>query len=1276
VTQPHAGSSLSSSQGAVLELGRRILKSRDPETWRALVTTAAHQITGGRAQIWLNRDLWLEPNSPAPREESGPPPTELMRRAVEERRVQHDRPPPDTTTLAVPFLASEGAVMGVLQVWPDPRRQWGAADTPLIEALASQAALGLQIAHHMAVEERRSRQLALVHAFGAQVANLLDPEALAHRAVELIWSTFGYYYVALFTWDHREFALRRRASAGSAAADRMRAVPDPILPGQGLIGYVAQSGQAVLANDVSAEPRYRYLDALPETRAELTVPVSIGERVLGVLDVQSDRTGAFDDTDLLVLRAIADVLAIGLEHARLYHELGQRAEQLAVVAEVSRAVASTLDQDALFEQVVTLIHERFGYPFVHLFTLDMAERRIVYRAGSGQRRSAPQEQGGISYDLDQEQGIVPWVARHGETVLANDVEADPRYLPSSFSPTTARAELAVPLLFGKAVLGVLDVQSDRRDAFSESDRFLVETLGRSIAVAVRNANLYRAERWRFQVATRLRQVVGLLSAELGLEQVLDAILTHVEEVLPCQVAAIWLTQDGSLCLSAVHGATAEVCASRLGETSAWLDAALASDEPTVRAPETPAEPIGLALGFPSDYSAIAAPLRIGDRPALGLLTLLHPRRGRYGDEARALITAFANSAAVAIENTRLYRSAQEQARISAVLLEIAKATQSLLTLDEVLNTVVHLVPTLANVDLCAIALWNEAERVFTPAAAHGLAAADELAFRAMCIYPANEPAFEAVRASGSAVILDGEATDCRAQAPSLARVGFDAPVLAPLLAQDALIGVLVVDRDVGGERSGPLEAPGGLGYEGWLAMIQGIAYQTAAAVENAHLRQVQQEEAYVAAALLQVAQAIAPLHDVRDILSTVARIAPLLVGIERCTIYLWDAETQRYLPQASYGLAPGQDKGFLEQSLAAGQFPLLDAAREQAQPVSIEIPGATNEATPPGLATVLPPAFANVLGGGHPSREARLLHAIPLLAQTEPVGVMVAEESGDARAPDARRLELLLGIASQAANAVQNARLQTEIAGRIRMEQELALARDIQQSLMPNRLPEPAGWEIAALCRPARQVGGDFYDVFELPDGRLGLVIADVADKGMPAALFMALTRAMIRAIAFREPSPAAVLAEVNDLMVPDARNGMFVTAIYGVLALDTGVFTYANAGHNPPLCWCSGAGNVRLLDRGELALGVESAVSRRDRHFTLDPGQCLFLFTDGVTEAYSANEGAFFGEERLEELLRASPAFSARELLSRIVEAVDAFAAATPQSDDITAIVLRRLPT
>jgi serine phosphatase RsbU (regulator of sigma subunit) len=271
-----------------------------------------------------------------------------------------------------------------------------------------------------------------------------------------------------------------------------------------------------------------------------------------------------------------------------------------------------------------------------------------------------------------------------------------------------------------------------------------------------------------------------------------------------------------------------------------------------------------------------------------------------------------------------------------------------------------------------------------------------------------------------------------------------------------------------------------------------------------------------------------------------------------------------------------------------------------------------------------------------------------------------------------RRLEIITGIAQQAALAIQNDLLQKEMVVRERLETEVQLARQIQQTFIPEFLPQFEDWELAARWKTARQVGGDFYDVFDLPGKRLGLFIADVADKGVPAALFMALTRTLVRAAVTELETPAMAMERVNDLLIPDTRQGMFVTAVYAVLDMDKNELTYVNAGHNPPL-WVRHDGNIERLTRTAIALGVVTGGGVNQRTIKFESGDKLLLYTDGLTESFDA-EGEFYGEERLLESINSNTFDTASDLLDVVEKSLLNFAKDVPPADDLTMLVLRRV--
>jgi serine phosphatase RsbU (regulator of sigma subunit)/anti-sigma regulatory factor (Ser/Thr protein kinase) len=299
--------------------------------------------------------------------------------------------------------------------------------------------------------------------------------------------------------------------------------------------------------------------------------------------------------------------------------------------------------------------------------------------------------------------------------------------------------------------------------------------------------------------------------------------------------------------------------------------------------------------------------------------------------------------------------------------------------------------------------------------------------------------------------------------------------------------------------------------------------------------------------------------------------------------------------------------------------------------------------------------------------------AVPLVTQGELIGVLnlgprlsEQEYSSDDR-------KLLDNLAAQAAPALRVGQLvrqqEAEARTRQRFEQELEVARLIQQNFLPKELPALAGWQVAAYYRPAREVGGDFYDVIPLPDDRVGFVIGDVTDKGVPAALVMAATRSVLRASAQRLVNPGEVLERVNEHLCPDMPEKMFVTCLYGVLEPASGRFRFANAGHDLPYVKTAD-GSVELRARG-MPLGLMPGMPYEEKEMVLAPGDSLLLHSDGVVEAHDP-EGGMFGFPRLKQAVADYP--GGGELIDRVLADLQTHTGPdAEQEDDITMVTLQR---
>jgi serine phosphatase RsbU (regulator of sigma subunit) len=309
-------------------------------------------------------------------------------------------------------------------------------------------------------------------------------------------------------------------------------------------------------------------------------------------------------------------------------------------------------------------------------------------------------------------------------------------------------------------------------------------------------------------------------------------------------------------------------------------------------------------------------------------------------------------------------------------------------------------------------------------------------------------------------------------------------------------------------------------------------------------------------------------------------------------------------------------------------------------------------------------------------KEADIKVVVPLVSQGELIGLLNLGPRLSQQEYSADDRKLLNDLATQTAPAVQVAQLvrqqQQQAQERERIEQELRVARLIQQTLLPKRVPDLPGYQLAAYYQPAREVGGDFYDFLELDDGHLGLVVGDVTDKGVPAALVMATTRTMLRASAQRLDSPAEVLRQVNDVIAPDIPPNMFITCLYAILDTRSGKLRYANAGHDLPYLRHKGRpGDASELRARGMPLGLMPGMFYEEKETVLEAGDSILFYSDGLVEAHDPHY-EMFGFPRLQGLVGAHPGgatmvdFLLKELARFVGDSWE-------QEDDITLVTLER---
>ena len=926
--------------------------------------------------------------------------------------------------------------------------------------------------------------------------------------------------------------------------------------------------------------------------------------------------------------------------------------ELQVLNQIARAVATA---ELSVERLCELIYEQASHIVdtstfhLGLFDGDRFTLQVWVRQGV---RQDP-----LTVALPSGEGIIGWMRQSKQPLLVRDfsremdrLPARPRYL----NEDPPRSAVFVPLIASGEVIGSLSIQSSRPATFSEQHLRTLSFIADQAAIAIEKARLYQAARERAAELERiaadsarlysqvreerdrlelLYNVTRDLTQRLDLDDLLQRLVQRTVESFHAQDGAILLLgtrREPPRAISTEPQSQANLTAILERGLAGWV---IQQRQPAL-VPDTRQDPRWL----PTEReigSAIAVPI-LHRETVLGAITLIHSQPGFFSSADPTLLMAMAEQSAVALEAARLYEAQRRWAIQLETVPQVMRSILSILDLDDLLGELVNLV-----------------REQFGYSHAHIFTldpSGEEAIFRA-----STDPDSPFWEARGRRVSLGEGLVGWVAQHGEPTMVGdvYQDPRWLP--DQTDVRSEVAVPLKVAGEVVGVLDVQSGEADafdEEDEFILNTLADQIAVALETARLYAAEQEEAWVLNALLQVAQNVAQARDLDEMLEVVVRLVPLLVGVEHCALFLREREGQAFVPMHGYGSHWETLKGM---RFDPHDVPAFEQAVGQAGPVAI-----VGSADPGEV----PPSLREGLGGGS-------IWLFPLIAGGEVPSILALGLGRAGTHLTSRQQTILAGITNQAGIAIEEARLRREAAERQRLEQELAVAREIQRRLLPECCPDFPGWSLGVSWEAARQVGGDFYDFIQLPHGRLGIVIADVLDKGVPAALFMVLSRSLVRASAVSHASPAEALRRVNRLLIEDTRAEMFVSVFYGVIDLETGEMRYASAGHNPPLL-VRQDGQAQSLEAPGIILGVIEDAPLKERSVQLEVGDTLVLYTDGVTETINLAEEEF-GVERLAQVIAAHRSEEVGEIQRQVLAALKEFDQGQPPFDDLTLMVVRR---
>jgi GAF domain-containing protein/HAMP domain-containing protein len=364
----------------------------------------------------------------------------------------------------------------------------------------------------------RTRALATSAEVSRRLSTILNRDELVRAVVDQVQDAFGYYHAHIYLVEGDELIMA--GGTGEAGAE-MLASGHKVPKGRGLVGRAAASNEPVLVPDTSQDPGWLPNPLLPETRSEVAIPISIGDQVLGVLDVQHNVKDGLEQEDLDSLQSIANQVAVAMQNIESAETVAKRAQELETVAAISTTTTAIQNVDEMLATVVHLTQRQFGLYHAHVFMLSEKGNDLqVVACGwqEGDEKEGTDET--ISIPLSQEQSLVARAARTKQAVVVNDVQNEPGWLPNPLLPNT-RAEMAVPLVVGDQVLGVLDVQADRLNAFTEEDANIQMTLAAQVATALQNVQSYTAAQRQAERETRLNAIAQKIQSTATIEEAMQ-----------------------------------------------------------------------------------------------------------------------------------------------------------------------------------------------------------------------------------------------------------------------------------------------------------------------------------------------------------------------------------------------------------------------------------------------------------------------------------------------------------------------------------------------------------------------------------------------------------------------------------------------------------------------------------------------------------------------------------------------------------------------------------
>ncbi len=1046
-----------------------------------------------------------------------------------------------------------------------------------------------------------------------------------------------------------------------------------------LTGTIIRTRQPLLIQDLLAEGDAA---ALPpggahekRSRAWLGVPLMIGAEAIGVLSVQSYRAGVYTPTDLELLQRIANVIAVVLENVVLV----RRQEQLR--AALGAQVAARTEELAALSAISAGLVERRPLAETLGRALDIVLRLFRLEAGNVRLLDAPREhlvlccQRGFSEEYEQRTYRSPLatspirsVVETGEPIVVPREWYEFRRggsLPLEVFPRF-ECSLILPLFAGSTVVGTLSLFGFAQRDFSEHDVRVAQSVANQIAIIVENRRLLDEQERQIAELDAIGQIGKVVTASYDLDKMLAEIYRVFNDLLGAPVFALLICEpESEVITNAVFVEEGQSVPLNLvgrqvtpGSLSHWImthrepllfhDLLHERHELARRGIEPrPVGPERLVRSW------AGVPLVARDGELIGVLSIQDYRPSRYDTGTIDFLYQVASHVSLGVQKVRLFQERErllEETRLHAEAVErqahrmelvnrIASVLAARLDQQEILALAARELMRLFWADHTGTILFTE------PETGTVVAEYPETGTVGLPIPLQDNPLVERLIATRRPVVIEDIERDPLAERSRQRwrAMGIRSLVIVPLVSRDRVLGSISLDSYGAPLRFGDEE----------LELMSTVATAIATAVENAQLFAAEQEQRRTAETLREMTRVLSSTFDPGEVLRLVLAELQKVIVFDTASIMLLDGAQLRLV--ASCGRAPGIEPRNLI-------LPLEGSAAGHVARTGAPLRYIAGRTTVPWLHLPSSENISSWIG-------------VPLIARGHVVGVLNIDsrhplegDNSSGRVFSERDVEVASAFANHAALAIENARLYQESVARV--EQELEIARRIQANLFPRQLPTVGGLELAARCVPARETGGDFYDVVQL-GARIGVIVGDVSGKSLPAAMLMAVARSTARSEARNHETPSVVLTETNRSLVDDVPRNSFVALSYALVDRARDRLVLALAGQLTPLLRRADGRTCFLEGPPALPLGLSDRVTFGQFEVEVGPGDTVLFYTDGIVEAHDQRRN-LFGFERLERLVQRWGHLPAGQLVDRVFAEVHAFSEGMPPHDDMTLVVVR----